>query len=146
MAAGSAFHFTPDRFTVRRISEKASTTINAWVTALANDELSLAALPAPLFSLYNLGVMDGRGQMQGELRTARLDADRLWLRAFGDEERKDYLLQRLNVAAVLADRPDVDDVLDEAWHIYVSSLDAIRKPVTLATTTEDLGATCDHAA
>jgi len=145
VAAGYTVHSTPDRFTARRISETASTTIDTWVTALANDELSLAALPAPLFSLYNLGVMDGRSQMQGDLGAARLEADRLWLRAFGDEERKDYLLQRLDDAAELANRPDVDDILDETWRIYLANLDTVREPVTLATT-EDQGAARDHAA
>ncbi|MFE7067392.1 hypothetical protein [Microbacterium sp. NPDC057658] len=134
-----------DRFTPRRISEKASQTIDAWVTALALDEISLAALPAPLFSLYNLGVLDGRAQLQDDLRAARLEADRLWLRAFGDQERQEYLLARLDDAASLANRPDVDDVLDEAWRIYLSNLDTIREPVRLATT-EDLGAARDHAA
>ena len=134
-----------DRFTPRRISDKAAQTIDAWVTAIASDELSLAALPAPLFSLYNLGVLDGRAQLQDDLRAARHEADRLWLRAFGDEERQDHLLARLDDAASLANRPDVDDVLDEAWRIYLANLDTIREPVRLPTT-EDLGAARDHAA
>lgn len=134
-----------DRFTRRQISDKAAQTIDAWVAALALDELSLAALPAPLFSLYNLGVLDGRAQLQDDLRAARLEADRLWLRAFGDQERQEYLLARLDDAASLANRPDIDDVLDEAWRIYVANLDTLRAPVRIKTT-ENRRSSHEHAA
>lgn len=134
-----------DRFTPRRISDAASRTIDAWVDALRTDQLSLAALPGPLYSLYNLGVMDGLEQARGEVRAAQLDADRLWLVAFGEKDRRDYLLERLDSAAELANRPDVDDVLDEAWRIYLTNLDNIREPVRLATT-EYKGDAREHAA
>lgn len=125
---------TDHRFTPRRISDTAARTIESWVNALATDQLSLAALPGPLHSLYNLGVMDGREQARSEVHAAQLDADRLWLIAFGEKERRDYLLDRLDAAAELANRPDVDDVLDEAWRIYLTNLDNIREPVRLDTT------------
>lgn len=139
-----SIHSTPDRFESRRISDVASSTIDAWVTQLALDEMSLAALPAPLFSLYNLGVLDGRAQSEHEIRAAKLDADRLWLRSFGDQDRQQYLLERLNRAAELADHPDVDDVLDEAWRIYLASLDNIREPIELDITEQ--GSSHDRAA
>lgn len=91
--------------------------------------LSLAALPAPLFALYELGVNDGRQQREYEIRAAKLEADRLWLRCFGEADRRDYLLNRLDQAAALANRPDVDDVLDEAWRLYCASLNDVRSEV-----------------
>lgn len=134
-----------DRFTPRQISDAASRTIDAWVNALATDQLSLAALPGPLYSLYNLGVMDGLEQARGEVRAAQIDADRLWLIAFGEKDRREYLLERLDAAAELANRPDVDDVLDETWRIYLTNLENIREPVRLATT-EHQGDAREHAA
>lgn len=135
----------PDRFEPRKISNAASTTIDHWVSLLSNDQLSLTALPAPLFSLYSLGVLDGRQQRAGEVQAAKLEADRLWLLAFGDDDRKQYLLDRLDQAADLSNRPDVDDVLDETWRIFLASLDTIREPVRL-NTTEHPRSTHDHAA
>lgn len=124
-------HCSPERFTPRRISSKAAATIDQWVALLATDDMSLAALPLPLFSLYNLGVMDGIAQREHEVRAAKLDADRLWLRAFGEPGRQEYLLERLDHAADLANRPDVDDVLDEAWRMFLASLDHVREPIQL---------------
>ena len=112
------------------ISPAASRTIDGWVTRLASGTLSLAALPASLFALYELGVTDGRVQREGEVRVAKLEADRLWLRCFGDADRRDYLLDRLDRAAALANRPDVDDILDEAWRIYCESLSDVRSEVS----------------
>lgn len=116
-------------FSPLKISETATRIIDSWAWMLSAGEISLAALPAPLFSLYNLGVLDGRGQRDKELHAAKLDADRLWLISFGDKDRTEYLLSRLDRAAELADRPDVDDVLDEAWRIYCASLDNVRSAV-----------------
>lgn len=112
------------------ISHTASETISEWVARLAAGTLSLAALPHSLFALYELGVLDGRRQMQPEVRAAKLEADRLWLRCFGDADRREYLLGRLDRAAALANRPDVDDVLDEAWRIYCASLSDVRAEVS----------------
>ncbi len=64
----------------------------------------------------------------------KLDADRLWLVSFGAKDRQQYLLDRLEQAADLANRPDVDDVLDETWRIYLASLDNLREPIQLPTT------------
>jgi hypothetical protein len=114
-----------------RVSTAASRTIDAWVSLLASGTLSLAALPLPLFSLYELGVSDGRQQREPEVRAAKLEADRLWLQCFGESERREYLLSRLDRAAQLANRPDVDNVLDEAWRIYCASLNDVRSEVTL---------------
>lgn len=117
-----------------RISETAARQIESWVWALADGSLRLWQLPDAIVSLYNLGVLDGRSQREQEVRAAKLDADRLWLRAFGDETRRQYLLDRLDQAAELANRPDVDDVLDEAWQTYLASLDNIREPIRLTST------------
>lgn len=68
------------------------------------------------------------------MQLLKLDADRLWLRAFVDNDRQQYLLERLDQAADLANRPDVDDVLDEAWQIYLASLDNIREPIRFTST------------
>ncbi|MBD8013178.1 hypothetical protein H9633_12870 [Microbacterium sp. Re1] len=73
---------------------------------------------------------DGRQQMEPEVRAAKLDADRLWLRSFGEADRREYLLDRLDRAATLANRPDVDDVLDEAWRVYCASLNDVRSEVS----------------
>ncbi|WP_186307493.1 hypothetical protein [Microbacterium sp. 1.5R] len=136
-------HLSVDRFTPRRISSAASAVIDGWITLLTADQLSLAALPPSLFSLYNLGVSHGRLEMSEEVRAAKLDADRLWLRAFGEEDRKAYLLSRLNDAADLANQPDVDDVLDEAWRVYLASLENVRHPIRPTTTEES---SHEHAA
>lgn len=117
-------------FVPLHISRVASDTITGWVDRLASGTLSLTALPASLFALYELGVTDGRQQMEPEVRAAKLEADRLWLRCFGEAERRDYLLDRLDRAASLANRPDVDDVLDEAWRIYCASLNDVRSEVS----------------
>lgn len=129
VAAGFVSNDT-DYLAPLRVSETASQTIDGWVTRLAAGTLSLAALPLPLFSLYELGVQDGRQQREPELRAAKLESDRLWLQCFGNAERREYLLSRLDRAAQLANRPDVDDVLDEAWRIYCDSLNNVRSEVS----------------
>lgn len=97
----------------------------------------LHQLPDALVTLFNVAYEQGRTSREDEVRAAKLDADRLWLRCFGDRDRQEYLLSRLDQAADLANRPDVDDVLDEAWRIYVASLDTIREPIKLPTSTEE---------
>lgn len=128
VAAGSALQDI-DYFAPLRISASASRTIDGWVSRLATGTLSLAALPGALFSLYELGVYDGRQQREPDLRAAKLEADRLWLQQFGEPERREYLLDRLDRAAQLANRPDVGDVLDEAWRVYCESLTSVRSEV-----------------
>lgn len=123
--------YPTDYFTPRKISEAAGRTINQWVDELCADTMSLVALPASLFALYQLGVRDGRMQREPEVRAAKLEADRLWLISFGEKERKAYLLDRLDRAAELANRPDVDDVLDEAWRLYCASLGDVRAAVSV---------------
>lgn len=130
LAGGSIYTDSSAYFGHLRISRTASETITGWVDRLASGTLSLAALPAPLFALYELGVTDGRQQMEPDVRAAKLDADRLWLRCFGEADRREYLLDRLDRAATLANRPDVDDVLDEAWRIYCASLNDVRSEVS----------------
>lgn len=71
-----------------------------------------------------------------EVAALHRECSRLWLAAFGDRERREYLLDRLDRAAELADRDDVDDVLDETWRIYCESLIKVREPVQLNPTTE----------
>ncbi|REJ06292.1 hypothetical protein DY023_06585 [Microbacterium bovistercoris] len=63
-----------------------------------------------------------------------MERDRYWLRSFPDAERQEYLLSRLDQAAALANRPDVDDVLDEAWRLYCAGLNNIREPIRLTVT------------
>ncbi|MBD8012662.1 hypothetical protein H9633_10170 [Microbacterium sp. Re1] len=130
LAGGSISLDSTAYFGHLRISRTASDTITGWVDQLAAGTLSLTALPASLFALYELGVTDGRQQMEPELQAAKLEADRLWLRCFGEAERREYLLDRLDRAASLANRPDVDDVLDEAWRIYCASLNDVRAEVS----------------
>lgn len=130
LAGGSICSDSTAYFGHLRISRTASETISGWVDRLASGTLSLAALPHSLFALYELGVTDGRQQMEPEVRAAKLEADRLWLRSFGEADRRDYLLDRLDRAAALANRPDVDDVLDEAWRIYCASLNDVRAEVS----------------
>lgn len=130
LAGGLIYNQDTDYLTPLRVSETASQTIDGWVSQLASGTLSLAALPLPLFSLYELGVADGRQQREPELRAAKLEADRLWLQCFGESERREYLLSRLDRAAHIADRPDVDNVLDEAWRVYCASLNDVRSEVT----------------
>lgn len=129
VAAGFVSNDT-DYLAPLRVSEAASQTITDWVSRLASGTLSLAALPLPLFSLYELGVNDGRQQREPEVRAAKLEADRLWLRSFAPKDRQEFLLARLDRAAQLANRPDVDNVLDEAWRIYCDSLNDVRSEVT----------------
>lgn len=130
LAGGLISSETTEYLAPLRVSAAASQTIDGWVSRLASGTLSLAALPLPLFSLYELGVSDGREQREPELRAAKLEADRLWLQCFGESERREYLLNRLDRAAQLANRPDVDDVLDEAWRLYCASLNDVRSEVT----------------
>lgn len=130
LAGGLIYSQSTDYFEPLRVSEVASATITRWTERLASGSLSLSALPASLFGLYELGVQDGRQQMEPELRAAKLEADRLWLRCFGEADRREYLLDRLDHAAALANRPDVDDVLDEAWRIYCASLSDVRSAVS----------------
>lgn len=129
LAGGSIYPDSTAYFGHLRISHTASETIRGWVDRLAAGTLSLSALPASLFALYELGVLDGRHQMQPEVRAAKLEADRLWLRCFGEADRREYLLGRLDQAAALANRPDVDDVLDETWRVYCESLGDVRSEV-----------------
>lgn len=118
------------------ITAAAARTIDSWAWALADGTMLLYQLPDAINTLYNVAYEQGRASRDHEVQTARLDADRLWLRCFGDKDRTGYLLDRLDQAADLANRPDVDDVLDEAWRIYLASLDNIREPITFPVSTE----------
>lgn len=120
-----------------RISPEASRALDGWAWGIADGSIRLWQLPDAVNTLYQVGVVHGRASRDDEVRSLRLEADRLWLCSFGDKERLDYLLARLDRAAELADRPDVDDVLDEAWRIYLASLENIRQPVALPTTLND---------
>lgn len=113
------------------ISPEASRTIDAWAWEIAAGDLHLAELPAALFTFYTVAAEHGRQSRDEEVRQLRADADRLWLRSFGDEDRVAYLLGRLDRAGELANRPDVDDVLAETWRIYCAGLESIREPLTL---------------
>ncbi|GGD83172.1 hypothetical protein [Microbacterium murale] len=71
------------------------------------------------------------------MRAAKLDADRLWLRSFGPKDQQDYLLSRLDRAAeIVADTGNIEHHMDEAWRLYVASLDNIREPITIHKTTQ----------
>lgn len=120
------FDSTPDRFAPLRISDRAESTIQGWVEALIADDISLAALPPSLHRLYQLGVADGRSQRDDDVRVAQLEADRLWLLAFGDKDRREYLLERLDRIATMAD-PDVE--LDDVFQRYCASLTDVRQEV-----------------
>ncbi|KJL35463.1 hypothetical protein RS86_00459 [Microbacterium azadirachtae] len=121
-----------------RISSTAARTLDRWAWGIADGSIRLWQLPDAVNTLYRIGIEHGRSSRDEEVRLLRLDADRLWLCSFGDKERLDYLLARLDRAAELADRPDVDDVLDEAWRIYLASLDNIRQPITLPTSSKTM--------
>lgn len=129
-----------------RISAAASRAIDTWAWALQSGTLRLWQLPDPINTLWNLAFEEGRASRETEVQKLRLDADRYWLRAFSDKDRQEYLLGRLNQAADLANRPDVDDVLDEAWRLYLVSLDNVREPVHLNTTKDTTGSSNDSAA
>lgn len=113
------------------ISRAAALAIDTWAWGLADGSLRLWQLPDAINTLWTVAFEQGRRSRDAEVARVRLDADRLWLRAFGDSDRQQYLLDRLDEAAELASRPDVDDVLDEAWRIYLASLDNIREPIRL---------------
>lgn len=119
-----------------RITPEASSTIDAWAWGLADGSLTLQQLPDALVTLWTIAFEQGRASREQEVLDAKHDADRLWLRCFGDKDRQEYLLDRLDRAADLANRPGVDDVLDEAWRIYLASLDQIREPIKLTTAKE----------
>ncbi|MGM1018003.1 MAG: hypothetical protein ACQEW8_10745 [Actinomycetota bacterium] len=121
-----------------RISSEASAAIEAWAWGIAGGSLRLQQLPEAIHTLYTVSFELGRASRDDEVRQLRLEGDRLWLRSFGEKERLDYLLSRLDRAAELADRADVDDVLDEAWGIYLAGLDNIRQPIALPATTQEL--------
>ncbi|WP_396935756.1 hypothetical protein [Mycolicibacterium sp.] len=127
MAAGSTGHSNPYRFQPLRISRHAAETIESWTDALLTDEISLAALPPSLHRLYQVGVADGREQRDHDVRVAQLEADRLWLVAFGDRERREYLLDRLDRIAAMTD-PDAE--LDVVFESYCESLVDVRRGVT----------------
>lgn len=113
-----------------RISRRASETIDRWTDALVAGRLSLAALPLALFRLYQAGVADGRAQREPELAQARHEADRLWLLCFGEEERREYLLARLDEAArIAADEGGIEGHLERAFALYCRSLDNVRGEV-----------------
>lgn len=119
-----------------RISAEASRLIDAWAWGLADGSLRLQQLPDAVCSLFNVAYSQGRASRDPEVRQLQLEADRYWLRAFADKDRQEYLLSRLDQAAELANRPDVDDVLDEAWRIYCAGLDDIRQPIALPVSTQ----------
>ncbi|WP_341957484.1 hypothetical protein [Microbacterium sp. LWH13-1.2] len=116
------------------ISAQASIAIDAWAWGLADGSLRLWQLPDAINTLWGVAYEQGRRSRDTEVQLLKLDADRLWLRAFVDNDRQQYLLERLDQAADLANRPDVDDVLDEAWQIYLASLDNIREPIRFTST------------
>ncbi|MBO0979901.1 hypothetical protein [Microbacterium sp. SD291] len=117
-----------------RITPDASRTLDAWAWGLADGSLRLWQLPDAVCTLYNVAYTQGRASRDDEIRVMRIDADRHWLLAMPDTTRRAYLLSRLDQAAELANRPDVDDVLDEAWRIYLANLDNIREPLRLPST------------
>lgn len=116
------------------ISRAAALAIDTWAWGLADGSLRLWQLPDAINTLWQIAFEQGRHSRDAEVDRLTLDANRLWLRAFGDSERQQYLLDRLDRAADLANRPDVDDVLDEAWRIYLAGLDDIREPIRLIST------------
>ena len=120
-----------------RISREASAQIDTWSWQLADGTVRLWQLPDAICTLFYIGYEQGRSSRDAEVQQLRVDADRYWLRAFADKDKQEYLLSRLDQAADLANRPDVDDVLDETWRIYLASLDNLRDPVRITTTTED---------
>ncbi|MBG9887050.1 hypothetical protein ABE10_11025 [Bacillus toyonensis] len=121
-----------------RITPEASVAIDSWAWGVVDGSMQLVELPAAVQTFYTVAYESGRRSRDDEIRALRVERDRYWLLAFGEKERRQFLLDRLDRAAELADRPDVDDVLDEAWQIYLASLDNLREPVRLpAPTTED---------
>ncbi|WP_344819390.1 hypothetical protein [Microbacterium soli] len=98
---------------------------------MADGSIHLVEIPDALFTFWTVAYEQGRSSRDEDVHRLRVEADRLWLLAMPQTERRDYLLDRLDEAARLANRPDVDDVLDEAWHIYLNSLDNIRQPIML---------------
>lgn len=129
---------TPSGVALRRfrITSDAAATITGWAWGLADGSLSLSQMPDAICTLFTVAYEQGKASRDDEIRALRVDRDRHWLLAFGGGHQ--YVLDRLDRAAELADRPDVDDVLNEAWRVYLASLDNLREPVRLpAPTTEN---------
>lgn len=121
-----------------QISRGASRTIDTWAWGLADGSLTLQQLPDALVTLYNIAYEQGRASREQEVLDAKHDADRLWLKCFGEKERQEYLLHRLDRAAeIIADTGNIEHHLDEAFRLYVASLDSIRKPIALPVSTQD---------
>lgn len=121
----------PPRFT---ITPAASTTLQQWADGLAAGTLRLWQLPDAIVRLYELGYEQGRASRDEEVHALTVDRDRHWLLAQHGVDRQEYILSRLDAAARLANRADVDDVLDETWRIYLASLEHLREPIRLSTT------------
>lgn len=96
---------------------------------LMSGDVGFEHLTPALLAWWTVAFEAGRASLVPELRQSQHEADRLWLLAFGEVDRREYLLDRLDRAVQLAERPDVDDVLDEAWRIYCASLDRVRSPI-----------------
>lgn len=114
------------RFT---ITAAATRTLHEWADGLAAGTLRLWQLPDAIMRLYELGYEQGRSSRDEEVHALTVDRDRHWLLAMPESDRREYVLSRLDQAARLANRPDVDDVLDETWRLYLAGLNTIREPV-----------------
>lgn len=120
------------------ITPAATAKLHEWADGLAAGTLRLWQLPDAIMRLYELGYEQGRVSRDEEVHALAVDRDRHWLLAQPANERQEYLLNRLDEAARLANRPDVDDVLNETWRLYVAGLNTIRQPIVAPMTTQNL--------
>lgn len=105
----------------------------AW--GLVTDSVKLADLPPALFTFWTVAYESGRQSRDPDVQHAQHEADRLWLISFGDQKRRDYLLERLDRCAALVG-DDAENALTEAWRLYINSLASVREPIPLAPRTE----------
>lgn len=114
------------------ITEAAAEALTAWHDGLVLGEIPIWRLPGPVAAFYEAGLIDGARSRDHEVRTAKHEADRLWLIAFGDKEQRAYLLDRLDkVGELIAANPSAtDDFLREVVAGYFASLDRVREPIS----------------
>lgn len=113
----------------------ASAQIEELAWGLVVDSVKLVDLPSALFTFWNVAFEAGRQSREDDVRCAQHEADRLWLISFGDQKRRDYLLERLDQCAALVG-DEAENALTEAWRLYVNSLANVREPIPLAPRTE----------
>lgn len=117
------------------ISDIAHKQLITWLEQVERGELERYQLPAALQAWFEhafaAGVERGRRSRDHEVRMLKHEADRLWLQTFSPEDRREYLLDRLDkIGALVAAHPtQPDDFLNEVITHYFTTLDNVREPV-----------------